>query len=402
LIRVGGRWLVADVTDGNWYDGQHKQDRTLNAREELARLKLTVAQNPASGVSGQSPEITPRTDTYGRIPYSAENAIAYAQTYVRNSNSPLTPFYNQSLWSWPEFDCMNFASQCIWAGFSGNQMRAAIDAHDIPMDKGGAAVWYSCSRSKADGARYSTASWRSCSSFRAYIARSNAATDVGMKAKVVNVGDGLPFSGVTETELRGAIAHVDGAAGPLGHAIVITAADGLARNQVYFSSHTRDSENALLWDYYPAGPIRIFVPEYFRTKASIDNALRVTMMRPVGQNSTQVVSCSTNANQHKFTIQITAPSGTTTGSSVYNATSCSHSYQFSEAGTYRVTCYSKTTQSRAAQSVTFYVVSGESRTLVSPAKPPEDTAGMNRKPAPEIRAGGSPILGSRLAHVMKP
>lgn len=63
-----------------------------------------------------------------------------------------------------------------------------------------------------------------------------------MYSKLVEVGSGSTFSGITAVQLKGAVAHVDGTAGNYAHAIVITEANGLARSQIYYSAHTGDAK----------------------------------------------------------------------------------------------------------------------------------------------------------------
>ncbi len=128
-----------------------------------------------------------------------------------------------------------------------------------------------------------------------------------MKARVVEVGSGSTFSGITAVQLKGAVAHVDGTAGNYAHAIVITEANGLARSQIYYSAHTGDAKYIKLGDSWTTCPIKAYIPQYFRTNESLSDYIQYDMIRPFACNRTKTISFSTNAAQYNMRMYITTP-----------------------------------------------------------------------------------------------
>lgn len=370
LIQVGGRWVVADATDNDWFDYSFKDDSDFSVQAELSTLEDALAAESVNVFESVDDNmLSPMSVGTYQIPYNGENAAAYAYTYSRAGRSDWDNYYNHNFAEWRSSDgadCMNFASQSMYAGFSGDDIPDSIDAHNQPMDyeEGATYQWYSCSRDADSWYGNSYPSWRSCSNFRLYLTGntsgtgttgSNAATDVGMKAQVLSIASGAAITGTTASKLIGAVGHVlSGTGDPYGHAIVLTDASGLARNQIYYCAHTSDTKYEKLGDHF-TGVMKVIIPEYFRTDKSSADYLKVNMLRPVAVNTTSALKCYTTAAQYKFTITVQTPSGVQTQTSASNTTSCTYNYKFAEKGDYTVTCYSKSTSSATAERVTFRV-----------------------------------------------
>ena len=376
LLKIGGKWLIADVTDNDWFDATYKDEPSFSAADEIAVLESALHAEAECVVIDpviDNAEVT-ATGSY-QIPYNAENAVAYAYNHTRQNAASWKTYYNPDFYHWRnDGDCMNFASQCVWAGFSGNLTRSSLDAHNQPMDTDSTYKWYTCSQNYEDEYPYSEgysnsyASWRSCKNFRRYLTGkedgtgttgSNAATDVGMKATVVEVGSGSTFSGITAVQLKGAVAHVDGTAGNYAHAIVITEANGLARSQIYYSAHTGDAKYIKLGDSWTTCPIKAYIPQYFRTNESLSDYIQYDMIRPFACNSTKTISFSTNAAQYNMRMYITTPVSNQRSliKDVSYGTDCSASYTFTEQGYYKVECYSRATSADTYNTSTFYILS---------------------------------------------
>ena len=188
------QWLVADITDGSRFDGLYKNDPSFDAGAALTELalelqtencRLSTPWDPA-GASGEQ---------YGWIPYNGANAAAYAYTYSRqNAETARENYYNPQFKSYAGQggDCMNFVSQCMWAGFGGSQAQDAISASASPMDTEGDSIWYSRG---VNSDEEPVLSWVSCQSFRKYLtgeldgsgtAGSDAAADMGMYAAIID------------------------------------------------------------------------------------------------------------------------------------------------------------------------------------------------------------------------
>lgn len=371
LINIGGQWLVADVTDNEWFDATFKEEPTFSAQTELLNLENSLLFPQSSVVEQVGGDVlTPMTVGTYQIPYNGENAAAYAYTYTRQNTggSGWQDYYNPNFAEWKSTDsadCMNFASQCMYAGFSGDGAEEAIDAHKQPMDADGTYMWYSCTRNTDNKNNNSTASWRSCMNFRNYLTGkmdgsgttgSNAATDIGMKGQRLSIASGAAISGTTANSLVGALGHVYSSTGDVyGHAIILTDATALTRDKIYYSAHTGDTKYAKLGDEF-TGVMQIFIPQYFRTNKPSADYLKVNMLRPVSVNTTSTLKCYTTAAQYKFTITVTSPTGTQTQTSANNTNSCSYSYKFTQPGLYTVSCYSKTTSTATAEGITFRVL----------------------------------------------
>lgn len=334
LVRLGHRWLVADAADGSQFDETYKDAGPLDAAAvleafagQLARERCTVT---SAGQDG------------GGIPYRGRDAAAYACTYSRRqAGEERADFYNPRFFSYAEEggDCQNFASQCMWAGFGGSE--DGVKRRAMPMDTAGSGQWFG--RAASGGAL--NRSWLSCQSFRRYLTGSrdgtgrggsNAAGEAGMCATVLDVGAGSPLSAVTAEELVGAVAHVDGSGGPYSHAIVLTAASGTARSQIWYCGHTRDVTHVKLGDVY-TGPIRVFIPRYMRTGASGGAELRAERLQPVAAGESALLTARADAVLAQMSVTVTAPDGTAEQAAVLEDTDvCQTAYCFSVPGLYRV------------------------------------------------------------------
>lgn len=356
LVRLGTRWLVADVADGSLFDKTYKTagfDPQAALAEFAGQLER---ENCTLSFSGQA------TGGGDQIPYNGQDAAAYAYTYSRRSgDAAREAFYNPRFYSYAGEggDCQNFASQCIWAGFGGSEDGSSIQGRNLPMDTAGSSQWFGRA---AAGGRYSN-SWLSCQSFRQYLtgnrdgsggSGSNSGTDAGIYAAVLNVGAGSALSAVTPEELVGAIAHVEGGGGTYSHAIVLTAAAGTSRSQIWFCSHTRDVTHVKLGDCY-IGPIKVFIPRYFRTGGPAE-ALRAERLEPVEAGESRILTARAGTLRGEMSITVTAPDGTAEQAAYgENTDSCRGEYRFIQPGMYRIDCRSIALGNGPADAVTYYV-----------------------------------------------
>lgn len=365
LVNISGEWLVADITDNDWFDAEYKGLGYFDVASALADIEAEMNSEEACSVTEpQEDAMSTMTTANYRRTYSGENAAAYAYTYTRQATTESRDqFYNQDFRSFANDggDCMNFASQSMWSGFYGSQQsRAVIDSHILPMDSDGTYKWYGTSKDSTD----KTASWTSCENFRNYLtgntdgtgtSGSNAADDIGMKATIIDVPSNAAISGTTKDKLIGAIAHVKGSGGPYAHAIILTDATALTRDKIWYCAHTTDSKYIKLGDSY-GGAIKVFIPQYIRCSTPQTNIIKTNMLRPISIGTTKSVSFSTDKIQNKMTIIITSPSGTSSQQSSTSSSTCSISYKFNTAGLYKVDCYAKTTSTSTAAQTTFYIL----------------------------------------------
>lgn len=357
LVRLGRRWLVADLADGSQFDKTYKDSGTLDvdaALEAFARQLET--ENCTLTFSGRTP------GSGNWIEYSGADAAAYAYTYSRRTaGEERTDFYNAQFVSYAGEggDCQNFASQCMWAGFGGSQDSGAIACRGLPMDNAGSHQWFG---RPASGGKINH-SWISCQSFRQYLTGSrdasgyggsNAAGDAGIYASVLDVGAGSPLSAVTAEELVGAAAHVDGSGGRYSHAIIFTAATGTSRSEIWYCGHTNDVTNIKLGDFY-TGPIKVYIPRYLRTGGAA-RPLRAARLQPVAVGETGNLTAWAGGVQEQMSITVTPPGGTEEQAAFSNNTdTCWTEYLFSLPGLYRVDCRAKALENAAAVVTTYYV-----------------------------------------------
>lgn len=358
MVRVEGRWLIAGITDKSQFDEDHKGDAAFDPTAALAAFEAALAA-PDCRIT------VPAGAAEGGIPYNGANAAAYAYTYARqDSGRDQAAFYNPLFTSYAGRggDCMNFASQCVWAGFGGSETDAAVSGHGLPMDAAGANTWFG--RSAAVAGSEDSHSWISCQNFRRYLTGSkdgagsggsNTGSDAGLCATVLDAAPGSALSAVQAEELVGAVAHVEGVGGLYGHAIVLTAATGTDRSSIWFCSHTKDMTHIKLGDCC-IGPIKVYIPRCLRTGGARASALEVERLSPVGERTTGTLSIRTAAPQYKLVIIATAPDGSAAASKLlYGADACAVDCLFRMPGLYRVECVAQAVQGGAVDRQVFFV-----------------------------------------------
>ena len=359
LVKPGDRWLVADVTDGSRFDKLYKdQGAAFDEGAALAEFAASLEREDCT----VSYPYTPSAGE-GRILYDGASAAAYAYTYsLLTAGMPRSEFYNPLFVSYAGEggDCMNFASQCMWAGFGGSQDNEAAAGRALPMDTEGDSQWFGRSTSQGK----INLSWVSCQSFRKYLTGStggtglggsNAAGDAGMYATILDAASGSPLSGVTPEELVGAAAHVEGSGGSYSHAIVLTAATGNKRSEIWFCGHTKDITHVKLGDYY-IWPIKVYIPRCLRTGEGAVNPLRSELLAPVAAGNAGWLSVRADTPQQKITITVTTPEGAVQRvASAKETDLCRTEYTFSLPGLYRVECAAKAPDGSGWTASSYYV-----------------------------------------------
>jgi len=146
----------------------------------LAQGRDKQARQPADA-AGAAGTLSYRT--YGR-----SAAGAYARRY--SSNSSGTGSYNLKFKPYAS-DCQNFVSQCVWAGFGGQDDAAYIENHSLPMLDAipGAEDWW-CDK---DGTT-STWHWTGVSYFEDWVETNDSQDRIGVQGcdgslSSVEVGD---------------------------------------------------------------------------------------------------------------------------------------------------------------------------------------------------------------------
>ena len=235
LAKHGGTWRVIGVVAADeLFDQQYiVGDKKFDLDAEKASFDKAIAIDMAALTDTKETANLEKPTYAKRNGYDISKAVQYARDWALSKNAPPFQYHDGK-------DCMNFASQCVYAGLGG-----ATNACDTSfMDKDGKNKWY----------WNDWGAWISCSKFRNYITSSDAKLNT---LHCESTGD-IPFwySG----ELTGSVAHVYGDAGELSHAIFITDSRSPARKDMYFCAHTSNRKNEKVSAYYSTGSIYVITP----------------------------------------------------------------------------------------------------------------------------------------------
>lgn len=359
LYKINDNWVISNISEESWFDAAFSDMDISEIKIAVESLEQTNAVEATEvSIISEEPEIEV-TSADQKIYYNKNNASAYAMTYTTSkSNVSPTSFYNSNFSDWTSYgDCQNFASQCVWAGFYGNNDSTAIYNHATPMDtvgSNGNLTWYGSSVQWNE-----TSTWRGCDMFRNYITASSLDDEIGLYGEIYDIAANSGVSSVSYSALIGAVIQVDGYLnGELAHynhSVVVDAATGLSRDEIYCCAHTGMAKHVKLSEISQS-VAKLIIPKYFRIEDSTANIIRGTLMNPIAQNSTATIASYTTGKQYKMTMRIFAPSGTYTSLTEYNCTRISKSYTFSEVGLYRIITYAKiNSEDDVASSNQFYI-----------------------------------------------
>lgn len=348
LVKLSGRWLIADMTDNDWFDAKFKGGDGFDLEAALAEFEESLNADVKCVVTEPELDTIDFTGIYS-VSYNGKNAAAYAYTYSGIDSND----YNKMFPSYTNADCMNFASQCMWAGFYGSQEEGVINGKLMPMDNEGTDKWYG-------GKNDSTPSWtlaKGSSDFLDYIEKSCKSAEAGMSARIITVKSGtklitaLKSAGVDLNSLIGAVALVDGKddKGNLdqyGHAVVITDVEDTG---IYFCAHTNNRQHCKMSDSYVYG-VKIIIPTYMRYSAKPLYQIKAETLRPVKAKDKATITASAvsdylsgkipSVNFGRLGISITDPSGEVASyMAPHGESSLSYTYAFNKEGLYKVTVY---------------------------------------------------------------
>lgn len=273
VLISSGSFQIVDVAIANdsFYnrikDTGFDKDATLAAHADM----MSAVRAQEAAVASQTVEtehsVTPQSTT-NTITYDPSAAVNYAKVFSSNYNT-LFPNYANS-----GGDCTNFVSQCIWAGFGGNNVSFAISGRQYPMDKSGSYLWYP-----------GQISWSVTSSLVKYATSMNAAasTEAGWLSTVNEYPSAVELPTMN---YAGAVLMVPGRDGNnqvvnFGHAII--AGYGTSYSTIRYAGHSPTASNAKLSDFsdfiidqqaskpYPASnyrPIKVIMPTQYRLYSS--------------------------------------------------------------------------------------------------------------------------------------
>lgn len=313
LLRIGDEWVIADVaSDDVAFMGYFSNGYDLSA--EIAAYDAAI--NNTDSFAAQEESDFPNEEIMlaagNNIPYNKQNAVNYAMAYTTSSdNGTKTPSYKNDRFHWFGADCMNFCSQCVWAGFGGSNSWSDIPAR-YGMDNDGSNTWW-CTNTGG------TSSWASCSNFRTYVNASKNGTDKGLvcsNQSILGNDNTLPFSA---QDLLGSVLHVQGYhnGSPVakGHAVFVNAASGNTRDKVMVSAYNNCQKNVKLSSICPVGgntkAIETIVPRYFRGGESGVRIWGDLLNTIVTHTATRTITGHCNQTLSTFKIELMNPNGGT-------------------------------------------------------------------------------------------
>lgn len=386
LFRQGGTWYVFDMICDDGFDST-KRNTGFDAEAEIAGFTAAY-ENRGSGVSVSAKEqnslsenaVLPMATYSGHTrSYNRDNAIYYAYTYSKTNSNDFLNYYNSNFFrirTEDDFDynadCMNFVSQCFYAGFYGSNDETSISNRRFPQDNIGSTAdsrWYA-------NPLYTHWSWTAIEDFNSYLSYCNSASsETGMSALQYTfpaaTGSGSQgYTLSTPYSLRGVLAEVDGSGGNYSHAVLITTENGSDRNQLYYTAHTTDAKHILFSSTYPTCPVRIVIPVAVReltqcsggnahTYSSVPSArgqdstcshcgycklyVKNNLKNCVEQGTTLTLSGSTSQTVYRLAMEVKAENSSTTtwlGEELCTS-SYSRSFTFNQKGLYTITLHAR-------------------------------------------------------------
>lgn len=250
LVKQDGKWIILEVIcDDMLFLTNYKDSSDLE--EEARRLNAgTVQLTDAVGVEIEDTAVP---FAVGNIAYNRDNAVNYALTYLApadDGTGSAKPTWANDNMPWFSANCMNYVSQCIWAGFGGSNSSTDI-ANFYGMDTEGTSAAHKWYANKTT----SSTSWRSCAAFRTYISDfESGKVDMGCTTQeIASNSDSLVY---TANALKGAAIQGkgldnDGNSVALGHVVFVTDATGSTRNSVFVSGYNNNIRNKKLALVYP-------------------------------------------------------------------------------------------------------------------------------------------------------
>lgn len=386
--KIGDKWYISDViSDELQFAGFNRE--TFNVQQQLEAFNNAQAQRAADSAPAiwqihssddtQSLEILSSGTVQNLTAYNADNAIDYAFTYSTQSytdqegNNGLFlsgPFYD---YSDEGGNCINYVSQCIWAGLGGKNTLAAIKSKEKPMDNTGSYVWYGGWRDE-NSSGPSSQSWRSVPYFRTYIQSLNSGEE-GLMAYYDGYDEPLSASALLfankSRSIRGAALIVSPSNTNLfGHAIILESASFTSSTTDEFifcgNSPMRKHTSSDDFPNYMSGYAELVLPTFYRTvsnctghtytpydlsiapsgsgaKCQKCDYSRLTvvadMWGPIAENSTITITAEASMECYRMAIAIKPPGEDSVNSWIeyLGVETVSRSYTFDETGLYTIT-----------------------------------------------------------------
>lgn len=387
LYQFNNAWLVFSVLTDDGMDSQYLLgDDTFDVSKEKASFEAAFRNSNAVSPTISESNTNADDAIFDNMEYSQKvassynigvyrsynrnNAINYAYTYSKMNTNDFPSYYNpnfyriRTIYGWPNnADCMNFVSQCFYAGFYGSNDTASINSASFPQDYGGvndSKFWYA----KPSSPNWA---WTENNYFHTYVQNASSSSGTRMLA-VIQPYAGTEMNITYPSNVKGALFQVPGSGGAYSHAIIITEQYGNGRNQLYYTSHTGDAKSVNFGDTWPNASFRVILPTSMvqvvtctssahayssipsgrGTDSTCNNCgfcrlyVRNTLQNAVQHGSTITLNGNTSYPCYRMAMSVTAPNGTTTWlGEVLNSSSYAKTYTFSQTGLYTVTLHAR-------------------------------------------------------------
>lgn len=370
LMKLQNRWTIADVqaeelTAYGLTDLKDTYAERIAAFDEMLASRDTLTTDTAEPIV--SPLVTPTS--YDRA-YNANNAIAYAYTYTTSSYNSVPDsgnnygFLNGNFTNYTDSggNCQNFVSQCLWAGFGGNNYLCdkGINTEEFPMY----AQWYGDKNSNC------TLAWITVNDFYRHVI-----SDSSQIISTHALADGS-FGQIPLSSLRGAVLNVNEKADKTGfkHAVLITKATGRSCADIEICGNSPMRKAVRLIDQYGANKMRVIMPSAMKRRSACPNGahdfsgshckcsycdfnkltVTGTILKPVPVGSTQTItaSASTNCYRMAVNVQYDEKDAARSWTEYLNTNQVSRSFTFTRTGLYVITIVARDVSPSDANSIT--------------------------------------------------
>ena len=374
LVKVGGLWRVFDMYtddgfDTEYHDAVFDVDAKIDAFTKMYQSlpeeeAVIIPEEPADGTVELNASYSALMRSYNK-----NNAVNYAFTYSKQDADDAIAYYNNNFRKYRvgydsthNADCMNFVSQCIYAGFYGSNDRTTIRTNKaFPQDTDGSVQWH-----------FDAGAWPAISSFREYLAYCKTASG---ESYMTHQEHEYASSEYEVSATAGCAAIVRGSSGELGHAVLIDTVSGNRRDKMYYTGHTSDKKHALFSDRYDDCKVLIINPvsmteikpctggnglhgySTFSSVVGVDATcyrcgycklyIKNTLQNCVAQGRSLQLSSTTNQKAYRMSAKVALldsngneTSVTWIGESTYT-NSFSFNYTFTQKGLYAITVYAR-------------------------------------------------------------
>ncbi len=353
LIRTEKGWKVYALSSDDYRDEDYWSmlknggaESAIAAYDQKMRQKNEVQIKDPS-LSESLLKATAAQNSY-LIGYNQNFAAIYASQYCTSTGINTQSYYNPNFHNYTGEggDCMNFASQCVFAGFSGSDDNP-IDTTAIPMDRDGAnsvsGQWYKDS-----------ASWTGTLSFQSYVNSSytncNSGNNLQIDKYTFQTNSTVPTS--QQNYLLGSVVMVRDLQNDIGHAMVVTKVTGGSLSQIYVTAHTNDVKLSPLSQHCTSNDeFYVLRPVYYKLYAN-QMPLRVITQwkdnKPSGTTETFTATAHrpNGGACYRMAMMVVTPSGKVHWiAEQLNTSSISGSIQLTEKGLYKISAYARETAS---------------------------------------------------------